>query len=70
MNNDTILMPHERGWAVLRNGMLTKVYPSRHLALQKLQDESGRRMTTGQKHHPSHAKPGRSRQEKPLNRGE
>ena len=51
MSNDTILMPHERGWAVLHNGMLTKVYPSRHLAMQKLKDEMGRRSPKSQKTH-------------------
>lgn len=69
MNNDTVLMPHERGWAVLRNGMLTKVYPSRHLALQKLQDETARRARHGQKDHSAHVKPGGSRQERPSHRG-
>ncbi len=58
MNNDTVLMPHERGWAVLHNGMLTKVYPSRHLAMQKLKDEMSRRSPRNQRTHrsePTHA---------------
>jgi len=53
MSNDTVLMPHERGWAVLRNGMLTKVYPSRHLAMQKLKDEMSRRPVINPKTHPA-----------------
>lgn len=51
MNNDTVLMPHERGWAVVHNGILTKVYPSRYLAMQKLKDEMSRRSLTNQKTH-------------------
>ena len=51
MSNDTVLMPHERGWAVLHNGMLTKVYPSRHLAMQKLKDEMSRRSPRNQRTH-------------------
>lgn len=42
MTKNTTIMPHERGWAILRNGMLTKVYPSRHLALQALKEEMTR----------------------------
>lgn len=53
MSNETVLMPHERGWAVLHNGMLTKVYPSRHLAMQKLKDEVGRRSLKNQKTQPA-----------------
>ncbi|MEH3127527.1 hypothetical protein [Agrobacterium cavarae] len=53
MSNDTILMPHERGWAVLHNGTLTKVYPSRHLAMQKLKDEMSRRLLKNQRTHQS-----------------
>lgn len=58
MSNDTVLMPHERGWAVLHNGTLTKVYPSRHLAMQKLKDEMSRRLLKNQRTHqsePTHA---------------
>ena len=42
MTKNTTIMPHERGWAILRNGTLTKVYPSRHLALQALREEMTR----------------------------
>lgn len=42
MTKNTTIMPHERGWAIMRNGTLTKVYPSRHLALQALKEEMTR----------------------------
>ncbi len=49
MTKNTTIMPHERGWAVLRNGTLTKVYPSRHLALQALKEEMTRHPITSSK---------------------
>lgn len=42
MTKNTSITPHENGWAILRNGILTKVYPSRHLALTALKDEMTR----------------------------
>ncbi|WP_288426474.1 hypothetical protein [uncultured Agrobacterium sp.] len=49
MTKNTTIMPHERGWAILRNGTLTKVYPSRHLALQALKEEMTRHATNSGK---------------------
>lgn len=34
MPKNTSIAPHERGWAVLHQNVLTHIYPSRHLALQ------------------------------------
>lgn len=68
MSNDKVLMPHERGWAVLQNGMLTKIYPSRHLAMQKLKDEMSRRSLKNQRTHQSEATHAPRRQESAAQR--
>ena len=68
MSNDMVLMPHERGWAVLHNGTLTKVYPSRHLAMQKLKDEMSRRSLKNPKTHQGEATHATRRQDSSAER--
>lgn len=69
MTKNTTIMPHERGWVILRNGMLTKVYPSRHLALQALTEEMTRHAINSGKAKNALRRPAGTARENPAMRG-
>lgn len=69
MTKKTTIMPHERGWAILRQGMLTKVYPSRNLALQALTEEVTRHAINSGKAENALRRPVGTARENPAMRG-